>query len=99
MGVFQALAAAMIPFLITVPSVTTIVYAMKKTVYIGTFSIFQLFAIFLLNLYLIPKLGPYGPTITFGIVHTILALYTWAIVIRHYWINNSGSKSKTLNPK
>jgi O-antigen/teichoic acid export membrane protein len=85
-GIFRALAFAMIPFLFTVPSVTAIVYAIKKTIYIGTFSIFQLIAILLLNLFLIPKYGPYGPTITFGIVHTILAVYTWLIVIRHYWI-------------
>ena len=86
-GVFRALAAAMIPFLLTVPSVTAIIYAMKKTIYIGAFSIFQLIAILLLNLLLIPKYGPYGPTITFGIVHTILAIYTWAIVVRHYWFD------------
>lgn len=83
--VFQALAASMIPFLFTVPSVTAIIYSMKKTVYIGTFSFFQLAAIFLLNFYFIPKYGPFGPTITFGITNTILALYTWVIVIKYYW--------------
>jgi O-antigen/teichoic acid export membrane protein len=83
--VFQALVASMIPFLFTVPSVTAIIYAMKKTVYIGTFSFFQIAAIFLLNYYFIPKYGPFGPTITFGITNTILAIYTWVIVIRHYW--------------
>lgn len=85
--VFRALAAAMIPFLITAPSVTAIIYAMKKPVFIGTFSFFQLAAIFLLNLVFIPKYGPIGPTMTFGIVHIILAIYTWTIVIKHYWIN------------
>ena len=84
--VFQALAASMIPFLFTVPSVTAIIYAMKKTVYIGAFSFFQLAAIFLLNFYFIPKYGPIGPTITFGITNTILAIYTWVVVIRHYWV-------------
>lgn len=84
--VFQALAAAQIPFLFTVPSVTAIVYAMKKTVYIGAYSFFQLAAIFLLNYIFIPKYGPIGPTLTFGITNTILAIYTWVIVIRHYWI-------------
>jgi O-antigen/teichoic acid export membrane protein len=84
--VFQALTAAMIPFLLTAPSVTAITYAMKKTVYIGAYSFFQLAAIFALNFILIPKYGIYGPTITFGITNTILAIYTWAIVIRHYWV-------------
>lgn len=83
--VFQILIASMIPFFLTAPSVTAIVYAMKKTVYIGAFSFFQLAAIFVLNLFFIPKYGPVGPTITFGITNTILAIYTWYIVIKHYW--------------
>jgi len=93
--VFQALAAAMTPFLIATPSITAIIYAMKKTVYIGTFSLFQLASIFLLNLLFIPKFGAFGPTITFGIVHTILAIYTWAIVIRHYWFDTASGYEKT----
>lgn len=84
--VFQALAAAQIPFLFTVPSVTAIIYSMKKTVFIGAYSFFQIAAIFLLNLILIPKFGPFGPTITFGITNMLLAIYTWVVVIRHYWL-------------
>jgi O-antigen/teichoic acid export membrane protein len=83
--VFQALAAAQIPFLFTVPSVTAIVYSMKKTVFIGTFSFFQIAAIFALNFFLIPKYGVFGPTITLGATNIILVVYTWVIVIRHYW--------------
>jgi O-antigen/teichoic acid export membrane protein len=86
--VFQALAAAQIPFLFTVPSVTAIIYSMKKTVFIGAFSFFQIVAIFLLNFYFIPIYGPIGPTITFGITNTILAVYTWVIVIKHYWFGS-----------
>lgn len=86
--VFQALAAAQIPFLFTVPAVTAIIYSMKKTVYIGAFSFFQIAAIFVLNLVFIPKYGPIGPTLTFGITNLILAIYVWAIVIRHYWRTN-----------
>lgn len=85
--VFQALAASQIPFLFTVPAVTAIIYAMKRTVYIGTFSFFQIAAIFILNYLFIPKYGPFGPTITFGITNIILAVYVWYIVIRHYWFN------------
>lgn len=86
--VFQALAAAQIPFLFTVPSVTAIIYAMKKTVFIGAFSFFQIAAIFILNFVLIPKFGVFGPTITLGVTNIILATYTWVIVIRHYWAKN-----------
>ena len=87
--VFQALALAQIPFLFTVPSVSAIIYAMKKTVFIGTFSFFQIAAIFLLNFFLIPKFGVFGPTITLGVTNIILAVYTWVIVIKYYW----GSKN------
>jgi O-antigen/teichoic acid export membrane protein len=87
--VFQALAAAQIPFLLTVPSVSAIIYSMKKTVFIGAFSFFQIVAIFLLNFVLIPRYGPFGPTITFAVTNTILAIYTWVIVIKHYWFEEA----------
>ncbi len=87
--IFQALVASQIPFIFTVPAVSAIIYSMKKTVYIGTLSFFQLAAIFALNYYFIPKYGPIGPTITFGITNTLLAIYVWGIVINHYWIKKS----------
>lgn len=83
--VFQALTLSMIPFILTAPSVVVIIYAMKRNVYIGAYSFFQIVAIFILNWIFIPKFGPYGPTITFGITNTILAIYTWIIVIKYYW--------------
>lgn len=83
--VFQALALAQIPFLFTVPSVTAIIYSMKKTVFIGAFSFFQIAAIFLLNFVLIPKFGVFGPTITLAVTNIILAIYSWVIVARYYW--------------
>ncbi len=86
--VFQALAAAQIPFLFTAPSVSAIIYAMKKTVFIGAYSFFQIAAIFLLNFFLIPKFGVFGPTITLGATNLILAVFTWVIVIRHYWVES-----------
>jgi O-antigen/teichoic acid export membrane protein len=83
--IFQALAAAEIPFLFTAPSTSAIIYSMKKTVYIGAFSFFQLAAIFLLDLFLIPKYGVYGPVITLGLTNIILVVYSWFFVIKHYW--------------
>lgn len=83
--VFQALAGATIPYLFTVPSVTAIIYSMKKTVYIGAYSFFHVTLVFLLNLYFIPKFGVFGPAITLAIAYSLLAIYTWVIVIRHYW--------------
>lgn len=84
-GIFQALACSMIPFLFTTPSVSAIIYAMKKPKIIGVFSIFQTAAILILNYLLIPKFGAYGPTITLAITNSILAGYTWLIVIRNYY--------------
>ncbi|MCJ7805515.1 oligosaccharide flippase family protein [Patescibacteria group bacterium] len=83
--VFQALTVSMIPFILTVPSVTAIIYSMKKTVYIGSISFFNMIAIFAINYIFIPKFGVFGPTISFGVTNTILAIYTWIIVIRYYW--------------
>ena len=97
--VFQALVAALIPFMLTVPSVSAITYAMKKPVYIGVFSFFQIVAIFGLNYLFIPKYGAMGPTYTFAIVHTILAVYTWVPVVRYYWLSGDNSTTQSLNSK
>lgn len=85
--VFQALAAAMIPFLFTAPSVTAITYAMKKPVFIGAYSFFQVVVVFALNYFLIPTFGPFGPTITYAVTNIILGIYTWVVVIKYYWID------------
>lgn len=84
--IFQVLAASMIPFLFAIPPTTAIIYSLKKPIYIGAFSFFQLVGIFFLNLLLIPKYGVFGPTISFAAVNSILAIYSWAIVINHYWL-------------
>lgn len=84
-AVFQALAGAMIPFIVAVPAVAAIIYSMKKTIYIGLFSFYQIAAIFLINLVLIPRYGPFAPTIAFAFVHLTLMIYTWTVVIKHYW--------------
>ena len=83
--VFQALSASMIPYILAVPPVTAIIYAIKKTFFIGIFSFFQIAAIFVLNYIFIPKYGPLGPTFAFGVVNTILMIYSWTIVVRYYW--------------
>jgi len=87
--IFQLFAVAEIPFLFTAPSVSAIIYSMKKTVYIGAFSFFQLAAIFLMDLFLIPKYGPFGPVITLGLTNLILAIYAWYFVIKHYWFEKA----------
>jgi O-antigen/teichoic acid export membrane protein len=86
-AIFQVYAASMIPFILAAPPVTAIIYAIKRPVYVGYFSFFQLAAIFLINILLIPKIGAYGPLVAFLIVHTILAAFSWGIVRRYYWGN------------
>jgi O-antigen/teichoic acid export membrane protein len=81
---FQALVLSYIPFIIAVPPVTAIIYIMKKTIYIGLYSIFQLLAVFSLNLIFIPRYGSIGPTITLGITNLILAILTWMLVINYF---------------
>jgi len=89
-NVFKALALSMIPFLFTAPSVSAIIYSIKKPKYIGLFSIFQTVLIIALNYFLIPKFGAFGPTITFGVVNTLLLIYSWVIVYRYYWGSGDG---------
>lgn len=83
-NVFRVLALSMIPFVFTVPSVTAIIYAIKKPKYIGRFSILQLILVVSLNVLLIPRMGVFAPALVFGIINTLLAVYSWAIVISHY---------------
>lgn len=87
--IFRALAAAQIPVIFTIPSSSAITYAMKKTVYFGVYSFFQLALTFSLNLLLIPKYGVFGPAIVMAIGGIISVIFTWTIVARHYWITKS----------
>lgn len=87
--VLRLLFVSMIPFALTSVPVAAIIYAMKKTKFIGIFSFFQLAALFLLNLVFIPKYGIFGPAISLTVVNIILAIYTWLIVINHYWLTKN----------
>lgn len=82
--IFRLLIISIIPFVLTTPSVNAIIYSIKKPKFIGYFSIFQLIAVILLNIIFIPRFGAIGATYTLIITNTLLAIYTWAIVIRHY---------------
>jgi O-antigen/teichoic acid export membrane protein len=90
--VFRALSLSMIPFLLTVPSVSAIIFAIKKPIYIGSYAFFQLAAVYILNTIFIPKYGTLGPTYTFAITNSFLALYSWAIVIKYYWLKGYNLK-------
>jgi len=83
-GVFRVLLLSMIPFLLTAPSVSAIIYSIKRPKYIGYFSIFQLVSVLLLNFILIPRYGAYGPAITMGIINVMLLIYSWVITLNYY---------------
>lgn len=83
--VYKYLILSIVPFMFTAPSVTAIVYAMNKPKFIGLYSFIQLLMIFGLNYYLIPKFGYLGPVLTSFVSNTFLAVFTWVVVIRHYW--------------
>lgn len=83
--VYKYLIIALIPFIFTAPSVTAIIYAMNKPKYIGLYSFIQIAIVFGFNYLFIPLYGYMGPVYTLAISNTILAIYTWIIVIRYYW--------------
>jgi len=83
--IFKMFAASLIPFILAAIPVSAIIYSIKKPIYIGYFSFFQLAVIFLINFLLIPKIGPYGPLVAYFVVNISLALYSWYIVYRYYW--------------
>jgi O-antigen/teichoic acid export membrane protein len=83
--VYKYLIIALIPFIFTAPSVTAIIYAMNKPKYIGLYSFPQLAIVFGFNYFFIPLYGYMGPVYTLAISNTILAIYTWVIVIRYYY--------------
>ena len=83
--VYKYLIIALVPFIFTAPSVTAIIYAMNKPKYIGLYSFPQLAIVFGFNYLLIPLYGYMGPVYTLAISNTVLAVYTWIIVIKYYW--------------
>ncbi len=83
--VYKYLIIALVPFIFTAPSVTAIIYAMNKPKYIGLYSFPQLAIVFGFNYLLIPLYGYMGPVYTLAISNTVLAVYTWLIVIKYYW--------------
>lgn len=78
---FRLLSFAMIPYLLSVPAFTTIIYTFKKPKYIGVFSIVQLILVVFINVLLIKRYGINGPGITFFISNSLYALYTWTLII------------------
>jgi len=83
--VFRVLAASSIPFLLTAPATSAIVFSMKKPVYIGLYALPQLILIYILNRIFIPQYKAFGPAYTMVIVNILLCFYLWFLVIKYYW--------------
>jgi O-antigen/teichoic acid export membrane protein len=60
---------------------------MRKPVYIGIFSFVQVLMIFIFNVYFINLFGGIGPAIAFVISNSVLAIYSWVIVVKYYHEN------------
>jgi len=83
--ILQYLLVSLIPFIFATPAVTAIVHAMRKPVFIGTFSFIQIAMIFLFNIYFTNLFNGLGPAIAFMISNTVLALYAFTIVYKYYF--------------
>lgn len=83
--ILKTLLLANIPFVLSTPAVSAVIYSMKKNIHVGLFSFVQLVLVVSLNYLLIPIYGELGPVITIGITYLVHAIYFWTIVIRHYW--------------
>lgn len=82
--ILQYLLVSMIPFIIATPAVTAIIHSMRKPIYIGIFSFVQIAIIFIFNIYFTKLYSGIGPAVAFLITNTILAIYSWVIVVRYY---------------
>ncbi|RJR30281.1 hypothetical protein C4564_00835 [Candidatus Microgenomates bacterium] len=71
-AVFRWLLVAMIGFILAVPFYSFVIYTLRKPFVIATASFLQLVAIFLANLYFIPRHQELGPVVGVGIGNTIV---------------------------
>jgi len=84
-GIFKLLLVSMLPFIACVPSVSALIYSMKKTNVIGIYSFIQLTLIVAVDLVFIPKIGIYAPIYSYILTNLILFAISWYLVIHHYW--------------
>ncbi len=79
--VFKGLLISMIPFVLSVPFVSLVIYTMKKPIYIAIATFIQLVVIGMCNLWFIPKLGRFGPAMGIGLGNlVILAITVWVAI-------------------
>lgn len=83
--ILQYLLVSLTPFVLSTPAVTAIVHAMRKPVFIGTFSFVQVAMIFIFNVYFTNIYSGLGPAIAFLISNTVLAIYAFVIVFKYYF--------------
>jgi O-antigen/teichoic acid export membrane protein len=80
--IFRLLALAMIPYIVSIPAISKIIYSIKRPVFIGLFSFVYLLVIFITNIVLIPKMGVYSPTIGMATANTLLAIFCWGVIYK-----------------
>ena len=83
-AVFRFLVLANIPLLLSIPATNAVVYFYKKPKYVTGISLIQLFGLVLLNLWLIPKYGMFGPA------YSLLAMNSLGMIgnyLAYFWLH------------
>jgi O-antigen/teichoic acid export membrane protein len=74
--VFQLLAIAMIPFMLTLVTVNPLIYYFNQPNFVAKVTIIQVSLLITLDILLIPQFGAIGPTISLGIANTLALIIT-----------------------
>lgn len=83
--ILKYLLISTIPFIIATPAVTAIVHSMRKPIFIGAFSFFEILMVFFLNMYFTKIYQAIGPALTLLIINSIMCIYSWSIVYKYYF--------------
>lgn len=79
--VFQAITIAMIPFLFSVVTTQPLIYSFNQPKFFATTTIIQVVSLILLDYYLIPLYGAFGPAIGMGLTNILVLLITGSRLI------------------
>jgi len=74
--VFQALTVAMIPFMYSLVTTPAIIYTYNQPKFIARMTIFQVVAMVISEIFLIPKIGAFAPSVALGITNTAVLLFS-----------------------
>jgi len=82
--IFRILCIGIIPYIISIPANMIVIYAMKKTKFVGIISIIQTFIVLFLNYTFIQNFSSYGPAYTSIVSNIFFASLMWFAVFKYY---------------